>query len=467
MFVVYILAIRLFSRQSKQDSKTIIVDEIGMKSNSFTNLTNNQKPALHSIDVLDGLEKIANRSRWNITASSYQANNRDGEGSPLYMIDGNASTIWHSRYDNTPGGQGNVSQRPFSLLIDLNETVRMGGFMYGPRLTGQNGRFQDYCLYTGMSRDEVVLNMVAQNCTKYGNFTYENISRPENQHVRLEDGVDCRFIAITTNGTEQGPDNGKYYTAVCSELEVYVYPKNETESPTESEAYSEMESETEESNINSEKITQTENDNEGQESTQSSNEQNNSDAIQSTNEKDNDQSQPDIQNPTSLETKNVTSTTGDEINPRTDETKELTSNMPDNPTKVINFTESDLVVESNIDSEDSKNVKNNVTTAGIAIGVIILLIVIALLTIYLIYRRNLRLRETSDNDFSVELDDGSLSMVETRTNTLETFITNQSDFVENSFMKDDLNESNIVLSIHDNSDSNNEADSHAFEINDE
>ncbi|OHT15625.1 hypothetical protein TRFO_13977 [Tritrichomonas foetus] len=164
MFVLLILAIRFFSHQSKQESKTIIIDDETMNSNSkmeknshsFTIHLNDQKPALLENTIFEGLEKITDRSQWYVTANCWQADNAQSkEGPPKYIIDGDYESRWHSRYNMNSGGEGAITP-PFYFIVDLNETVQLGRFQYGPRRKGSaNGCFPNYRLYTGSSIEDV------------------------------------------------------------------------------------------------------------------------------------------------------------------------------------------------------------------------------------------------------------------------------------------------------------------------
>ncbi|OHS93565.1 hypothetical protein TRFO_40174 [Tritrichomonas foetus] len=505
MFVLLILAFRYSSHQSKEDSKGIIADNL---------LSNVPKPNLLGEEILDGLQKITNRSGWSVTASSWQADNGKGEGPPKYIIDSNESTLWHSRYNWAKGGSGNLQKSNFYFIVYFNDSIQLGGFQYGPRRRGSNGRFTNYNLYTGNSREEVERKIRTKNRTAHGTLNYPSKSVSEDQFVRLNGPVSCTAIALETNGTPQGKGRNRFFAAACTEFYVYVYPKNETESPTVSEIDNEtesptvneidnetesptvneidneMESETEirsqneieneteirsqneienetnmknegekeienplseaeESNINQEKVKQTESYKEEQE------------PIQSSKEKDDDRSQPDIQNQTSLETKTITSNITGEIIPPHEETngpsnriimptKEITSNTPPNSTNIIDNTKSEIErdssIESRMDSEDSKNITNTVSIASVATGAFILLIIVIVLIIYIIHR-NKRLDNSSvEVDLSVEMDDGALTILETKTENLgASFDLNQNDIAENPFMKDDFVESNNTL----------------------
>ncbi|OHT15624.1 hypothetical protein TRFO_13981 [Tritrichomonas foetus] len=91
-----------------------------------------------------------------------------------------------------------------------------------------------------------------------------------------------------------------------------------------------------------------------------------------------------------------------------------------------------------------------------------------MLIIFLIYRHKHLEYNSADNDFSVEMDDGALNILETNIDTQDAYIhSNQSDIAENPFMKDDFIESNNASDINDNFDSNNVDDSQVSESNSE
>ncbi len=79
------------------------------------------------------LSKVVDRSRWKVTASSFQS----GEGDPEHVLDGDADTFWHSRYSPE-------ASRPHFLVIDTGSTSKISGLVYTGREDGENGRVDKY-----------------------------------------------------------------------------------------------------------------------------------------------------------------------------------------------------------------------------------------------------------------------------------------------------------------------------------
>ncbi len=79
------------------------------------------------------LNKIVDRTRWKVTASSFQP----GEGDPEHVLDGEADTFWHTRYSPE-------ASRPHFLVIDTGATSKIAGLTYTGRGDGENGRVEKY-----------------------------------------------------------------------------------------------------------------------------------------------------------------------------------------------------------------------------------------------------------------------------------------------------------------------------------
>ena len=90
-------------------------------------------------------EPGADRSEWSVSVSSEQAN--AGEGG-VKAIDGNHSTIWHTRW------QSDVPVHPHYFQVDMSEATEFEGFTYLPRQDGlENGNIKDYEFYISTDGD--------------------------------------------------------------------------------------------------------------------------------------------------------------------------------------------------------------------------------------------------------------------------------------------------------------------------
>lgn len=77
------------------------------------------------------------RAGWTVTASDEETMAADGKAANV--LDGSATTIWHSRYSPVP-----AALLPHTLTIDMKGTQSIGGLRYLPRPTGSNGRIGSF-----------------------------------------------------------------------------------------------------------------------------------------------------------------------------------------------------------------------------------------------------------------------------------------------------------------------------------
>ena len=76
------------------------------------------------------------RTGWTVTASDEETVGEDGRA--VNVLDGNASTIWHSRWSGT------AAPLPHSITIDMHATRAVSGLSYLPRSGSANGRIGRY-----------------------------------------------------------------------------------------------------------------------------------------------------------------------------------------------------------------------------------------------------------------------------------------------------------------------------------
>lgn len=79
------------------------------------------------------------------TTVVYASSEEPGSGNAARnLVDGDPSTIWHSAYSVT------VAQYPHWVDFDSGEAKEIKGFIYQPRLVGNNGDIRDYTIQTSM-----------------------------------------------------------------------------------------------------------------------------------------------------------------------------------------------------------------------------------------------------------------------------------------------------------------------------
>lgn len=103
--------------------------------------TSAEKPGyLPAASISTTFDKLADRSNWRISASSFQA----GEGNPEHAIDNDPSTYWHSQFT------GMTPTPPFDLVLDLGKPTPVKAVTFLPRQDSDNGRARQYELATSV-----------------------------------------------------------------------------------------------------------------------------------------------------------------------------------------------------------------------------------------------------------------------------------------------------------------------------
>ena len=120
------------------------------------------------------LPVYVDRSAWKVVSVSSQ-----NEGEEAWMaIDGDANTIWHSRWSK------DEAKAPHEIVVDMAALLELDQFIYQPR-NSENGRIKAYELY--FSKDGKTWG------TKIGG-TFNNSSAP--QVVKLEKPVQARYFKL-------------------------------------------------------------------------------------------------------------------------------------------------------------------------------------------------------------------------------------------------------------------------------
>ena len=148
------------------------------------------------------------RSGWTVTASDQYSDVvgvKDGPGA--HVIDGDSSTIWHSKYSPD-------QPYPHSLTFDMKSEQDIAAFSYQPRQdSSTNGDIKGYKLYVG--NDTATLES-AENLAAEGNFTYND---RETIYVNLTTPKKGRYVKLVA--TSPKTDGQAWATAA----EVKMYSK--------------------------------------------------------------------------------------------------------------------------------------------------------------------------------------------------------------------------------------------------
>ncbi|EAX91595.1 F5/8 type C domain containing protein [Trichomonas vaginalis G3] len=137
------------------------------------------------------------RSDWKIKANSEESITPRDEGAAVNLIDGDITTIWHSKYDDK-GFHGHDDRKnntdPYVITIDMGKVQKVGALSYTPRQSGWNGAIKKYELYTANTEEELNDKIAArQNPDASGEFKYY-AHYP--CYANLTKVIECRWVAF-------------------------------------------------------------------------------------------------------------------------------------------------------------------------------------------------------------------------------------------------------------------------------
>ncbi|MFI0204883.1 MULTISPECIES: discoidin domain-containing protein [Streptomyces] len=95
----------------------------------------------HGIAPANAMEPTApilDRAGWTATASDEETAGENGRAANV--LDGNANTLWHSRWTGTP------APLPHVITVDMHRTAVVSALVYRPRANGPNGRVGEYSI---------------------------------------------------------------------------------------------------------------------------------------------------------------------------------------------------------------------------------------------------------------------------------------------------------------------------------
>ncbi|MEG1287652.1 MAG: discoidin domain-containing protein [Clostridium sp.] len=130
------------------------LETIGSKTNSFKGLVDE---IVVSNTKMVSDKSIIPQEYMTATATSEQAGGSEGPAS--LAIDGNESSIWHTKY--SPG----KDELPQSITLNLGKEYNVNKFTYLPRPNGGNGNITSY---------EVLVSTDGENFTKVSNGEWES-----------------------------------------------------------------------------------------------------------------------------------------------------------------------------------------------------------------------------------------------------------------------------------------------------
>lgn len=172
---------------------------------------------LMSMGAMTTSAQVLQRAGWTVTVSGENAN--DGGGKDA-IIDGNNSTYWHSRYNNS--GTGDATQTlPQFFVIDLGQETSFKSIGYVPRPGLQNGTAATFKLYVSNTEFESVSDSKSAasivnalgNPAMTGTFTYANGEGQTVKTASSETELTGRYVMFVITGCK---DNNSF--ASCAEF---------------------------------------------------------------------------------------------------------------------------------------------------------------------------------------------------------------------------------------------------------
>jgi hypothetical protein len=172
---------------------------------------------LMSMGAMTTSAQVLQRAGWTVTVSGENAN--DGGGKDA-IIDGNNSTYWHSRYNNS--GTGDATRTlPQFFVIDLGQKTSFKSIGYVPRPGLQNGTAATFKLYVSNTEFESVSDSknaasivnALGNPAMTGTFTYANGEGQTVKTASSETELTGRYVMFVITGSK---DNNSF--ASCAEF---------------------------------------------------------------------------------------------------------------------------------------------------------------------------------------------------------------------------------------------------------
>lgn len=171
---------------------------------------------LMSMGAMTTSAQTLSREGWTVTVSGENAN--DGGGKDA-IIDGNNSTYWHSRYNNS--GTGDATQTlPQFFVIDLGQETSFGSIGYVARPNSGNGAATSFKLYVSNTPFESVsdsksaasiVNALGEPAIS-GTFTYANGEGQTIKKAGSTTELKGRYVMFVVTGS----NNSKH--ASCAEF---------------------------------------------------------------------------------------------------------------------------------------------------------------------------------------------------------------------------------------------------------
>lgn len=126
-----------------------------------------------------GDNEIVDPAGMTVTTGSYNPDNGT-EGPAAYAVDGNTSTLWHTRWSG-----GTVGMEDRWIQFDLEEAREISGLRYLPRSSGQNGNILGWEIWTSTDHGETWTTAASGNWANETGWKMASFEPAEVTTVRL------------------------------------------------------------------------------------------------------------------------------------------------------------------------------------------------------------------------------------------------------------------------------------------
>ncbi len=141
------------------------------------------------------------RNGWTAIADSYQTNDVDGDGPASNLIDGSASTIWHSRYNNQ--GVAGDQVYPHNVIFNFAKEETFKAFTYTARGGSTNGRINQYRLYANSTTEKLDFNSAESKWQLISEGTF-NYGSGESVTVNLDKAYTATQLKLVAVNEVEG-----------------------------------------------------------------------------------------------------------------------------------------------------------------------------------------------------------------------------------------------------------------------
>ena len=130
------------------------------------------------------ISSAIDRSGWTATADSFHNLTGASDGNAPNLIDGNAGSIWHTKYGDEEGNEDCRTEFPYNVIFDLGKSTTFQCFAFTQRPTGgNNGRTKGYELYYSTSSTALGYDDAGWTLLESGEFdtegtTYVDLDAP-------------------------------------------------------------------------------------------------------------------------------------------------------------------------------------------------------------------------------------------------------------------------------------------------